>query len=190
MITFAVEQTNGDSMDKPSSDSHFKIMSLNLKFRDLFLPRKNILKELDIKPGFYILDYGCGPGSYTAVAAQLVGETGKVYALDIHLLAIQKVKSMAKKKGLTNIETILSDCATGLKDESIDIVFLYDVMHGLSELDAVLKELYRVLKPSGVLSSNDHHLEEDQIISKITNAGLFRFLRKGKRTYNFSKVNP
>jgi ubiquinone/menaquinone biosynthesis C-methylase UbiE len=189
MTTSAVEQTNEDSMDKPSSDSHFKIMSLNLKFRDLFLPRKNILKELDIKPGFNILDYGCGPGSYTTVAAQLVGETGKVYALDIHPLAIQKVKNLAKRKGLTNIETIQSDCATGLKDESIDIVFLYDVIHGLSELDAVLKELYRVLKPSGILSSNDHHFEENEIISKITNAGLFRFLRKGKRTYNFSKVN-
>jgi len=51
-------------MDKTMSNLHFKFMSFGYKFRDFFLPRMNILKEEEIKPGFHVLDYGCGPGGY------------------------------------------------------------------------------------------------------------------------------
>ena len=147
------------------------------------------MAEVGIKPGFSILDYGCGPGSYAVVATQLVGKSGKVYALDIHPLAVQQVQNTASKNRLTNIETILSDCATGLPDNSVDVVLLYDTLHDLSEPDKVLAELHRVLKPSGILSFNDYHLEESEIISKITDKGLFRLLREGKRVYNFQKIH-
>ena len=76
-------------MDNPISNIHFRLMSLSFKFRDLFLLPGNILEEVDIKTGFHILDYGCGPGSYSLAASKLVGETGKVYALDNHPLAVQ-----------------------------------------------------------------------------------------------------
>lgn len=176
-------------MNKPVSNFDFKLMSLQFKLRDFLLPREKILQEVGIKPGFYILDYGCGPGSYTIPAAQLVGKSGKVYALDIHPLAVQRVQSIVAKRSLTNIETILSDCATGLPDKSIDVVLLYDTFHDLIEPDKVLAELHRVLKPEGILSFNDHHMkEEDEIISKITGKGLFTLLRKGEKVYNFSKI--
>jgi len=176
-------------MDKPMRNLDFRFMSLSFIFRDIFLPRKNILAEVGINPGFSILDYGCGSGSYTIPAAQLVGESGKVYSLDIHPLAVQQVQKVVAKKRLTNIETILSDCATALPDESIDVVLLYDTLHNLSEPDKVLAELHRVVKPSGILSVNDHHLKEQEIITKITGKGFFRLLRKGKRVYNFQKVH-
>jgi len=175
-------------MDKPTSNFHFQFMSLGYKFRDLRLPRKNILRELGIKPGFHVLDYGCGPGSYIIPLAEFVGESGKVYALDIHPLAIQKVQNIASKKQLANVETILSDCQTGLPDNSLDVVVLYDVFHHLSDPDAVLKELHRVLKPDGILSFSDHHMKENEIVSQVTNSGLFRLLKKGRRTYSFLKV--
>jgi ubiquinone/menaquinone biosynthesis C-methylase UbiE len=176
-------------MDKPMSNLGFRLMSLGFKFRDFFLPRKNTLTEVDIKPAFNILDYGCGPGSYTTVAARLVGSSGKVYALDIHPLAIQQVQKIAARKRLTNIITILSDCATGLPDESIDVVLLYDTLHNLGEPDKILTELHRVLKPDGVLSFNDHHLkEENEVIARLTSKGLFKLTGKGKRVHNFLKV--
>ncbi len=53
-----------------------------------------------IKPGTHVLDYGCGPGNYTIVAAELVGPSGKVYAVDIHPLAIREVQNKADIKGL------------------------------------------------------------------------------------------
>jgi ubiquinone/menaquinone biosynthesis C-methylase UbiE len=174
-------------MDKAESNLGFKLMAFGYRFRDLRLPRMNILKEVGIKPGFHVLDYGCGPGSYIVPLAELVGESGKVYALDIHPLAIRKVQGIASKEQLANVETILSDCQTGLPDNSLDVVLLYDIFHHLSDPDVVLKELHRVLKPDGILSFSDHHLKENEIVSEVTNSGLFRLARKGQRTYSFSK---
>lgn len=174
-------------MDRSMSDFHFRGMSLFFKFRDLFLPRKDVLKEAGIAPGVCVLDYGCGSGSYLMPLAELVGKSGKIYALDIHSLAIQKVQKITSKKQLKNVETIRSDCKTGLPDSSVDAVLLYDTLHHLSDPDGVLKELHRVLKPKGILSFSDHHMEEDEILSKVTSGGLFKLLRKGKKTYSFSK---
>jgi ubiquinone/menaquinone biosynthesis C-methylase UbiE len=174
-------------MDKPMSNFDFKFMSVGYKFRDFFLPRLNILKEVGIKPGFHVLDYGCGPGSYIVPLAKLVGESGKVYALDIHPLAIQKVQDIASKKQLANVETILSDCQTGLPDISVDAVLLYDAFHHLSDPNVVLKELHRVLKPDGILSFGDHHMKEKEIVADAINARLFRLLKKGQKTYTFLK---
>jgi len=175
-------------MDKPKSNLDFRLMSLTYKFRDLFSPRIDILQEVGIRPGFHVLDYGCGPGSYTIPLAQLVGNSGKIFALDIHPLAIQMVQRIAAKKRLPNVETICSGGKTGLADESIDVALLYDIIHDLSKPDEVLAELRRVLKPDGILSSHDHHLKETEIISKTAVTGCFRLLGKGKRVYNFVKV--
>ena len=174
-------------MDKPMSNFNFQFMSVGYKFRDFFLPRLNILKEVGIKPGFNVLDFGCGPGSYIAPLAKLVGESGKIYALDIHPLAIQKVKDIALKRQLANVETILSDCQTGLPVDSLDVVLLYDAFHHLSDPDVVLTELHRVLKPDGILSFGDHHMKEKEIVAEAINDRLFRLLRKGQRTYTFLK---
>jgi ubiquinone/menaquinone biosynthesis C-methylase UbiE len=169
------------------SNFDFQFMSVGYKFRDLRLPRINILKEVGIGPGFHVLDYGCGPGSYIVPLAELVGKSGKIYALDIHPLAIRKVKDIASKKQLANVETILSDCQTGLPDNSLDVVLLYDIFHHLRDRDKVLKELHRVLKPDGVLSFSDHHMKEDEIVSAVTSSGFFGLSRKGQRTYSFLK---
>ncbi|GAH48110.1 unnamed protein product [marine sediment metagenome] len=174
-------------MDKPMSNFHFRFMSFGYKFRDFFLPRKNVSKEVGIKAGFHVLDYGCGPGGYIVAAAELAGRLGKVYALDIHPLAIQRVQNIVSKKKLTNLETICSDCKTGLPDNSVDVVLLYDTFHDLSDPYGVLEELHRVLKPNGILSFSDHHMKENEIVSKVTDGGLFRLSRKGKRTYSFLK---
>jgi len=149
------------------------------------LPPMNILKEVGIKSGFHVLDYGCGPGSYIAPLAELVGKSGKIYALDIHPLAIQAVQGIASRKQLTNVETICSDCKTELPDNSVDVVLFYDTFHTLGDPDRVLEELRRVLRPNGILSFSDHHMKEDEIVSRLTNRGLFRLARKGSRTYTF-----
>ena len=121
-------------------------MSFIFKFRDLLVPPEQTLKEIEIKQGYKILDYGCGPGSYTLAAAKLVGSSGKVYAADVHPLAIKKVFRKASRKAYTNVETIQTCCETGLDDESIDVALLFDILHGLSEPESILKELHRVLK--------------------------------------------
>ncbi len=170
------------------SNFHFRFMSLAYKFRDYFKPREDVLREVGIGPGSRILDYGCGPGSYTIIAAELAGPAGKVYALDIHPLALQTVRDVASKRGLANIETIQSDCATGLENGSIDVVLLFDIFHGLGDPNEVLGELHRVLRSEGILSVSDHHLKEHEIISRVTKTGLFKLSRKGKITLSFLKA--
>ena len=176
-------------MDKPASNLEFRFMSLGFLFRDFRLRRLDILKEVGVQPGFRVLDFGCGPGSYVAATSKLVGQSGKVYALDIHPLAVRRVASMASKKGFANVETVLSDCSTGLPDGSIDVVLLYDTFHGLSQPAKVLQELHRVLKPDGILSFSDHHLKEMKILARVTEGGLFKLEGRGRRTYRFSKAN-
>jgi len=84
---------------------------------------------------------------------------------------------------LENIETILSNYRIRLLNNSIDIVLLYYKFHDLDNPNEVLKELHRVLKPNGILSFSDHHMKENEIVAKITSGGLFRILRKCKRTF-------
>lgn len=64
-------------MDKPMSSVGFKLMTLIFRIRDFVRPRMDLLKEAGIEPGFCVLDYGCGPGSYIAPLAQLVGTLAK-----------------------------------------------------------------------------------------------------------------
>ena len=174
-------------MDKPIPDIMFKGMSFFFKIRDFISPRKDVLEEVGIKPGFHVLDFGCGPGSYSVIAAELVGASGKVYALDIHPLSSQKIREAAARKNLTNIKTICSGCATGLEDGSVDAALLYDTFHMLSNKQAVLNEIHRTLKPEGILSFSDHHMKEDKILPGVTNGGLFKLSVKGKKTYTFLK---
>jgi ubiquinone/menaquinone biosynthesis C-methylase UbiE len=175
-------------LPKLVSNFHFKMMALLYKFRDLLHPRKRILKEVGIQQGFHVLDYGCGPGSYLTSLAELVGKSGKIYALDVHPLAIQMVQKAASQKRLENVETILSDCKTGLSNGSVDVILLYDTFHDLSSPEGVLEELHRILKPNGILSFSDHHMKENEIVSRVTKGRLFKMLRKDKRTYSFLKV--
>jgi ubiquinone/menaquinone biosynthesis C-methylase UbiE len=165
----------------------FGLTCLWFKLRDLLSPPESILSEAGIKPGFQVLDYGCGPGSYSVAAAQLVGPSGKVYAADVNPLALQRVQRVALRQGLNNIETIRTDRATGLGDGTIDVVLLYDAYHDLQDPDGVLEELHRVLKPNSVLSFSDHHMEEGEILARTTTAGLFRLTSRGGKTYRFSK---
>jgi ubiquinone/menaquinone biosynthesis C-methylase UbiE len=173
---------------KQQTGRSFKVMSLMFKMRDIIRPRKNVLKDAGIQPGFRVLDFGCGPGGYLLPLARLIGKSGRIYALDLNPQAIRAVEAIAAGKNLNNIETITSDGATGLPDGSLDIVLLYDVFHHLKNPDDILKELHRVLKPEGFLSMNDHHLQEAEIIAGITGSGYFKLSRKGKKVYNFSKV--
>ena len=152
------------------SDISFYFMSFFFKFRDFFSSPIKILEKIGIRSGWNILDYGAGSGSYSIPAAQLVGPTGKVYAADIHTLAISQIQKKALMKGLKNIHSILTDCNTQLPDASIDVVLLFYVLHDFKNPDAILKELNRVLKPGGLLSIIDHKFDKDKVVSVIVNA--------------------
>jgi ubiquinone/menaquinone biosynthesis C-methylase UbiE len=166
----------------------YEIMCFFYKVRDSFHSPLNKLKEASINPGYNILDFGCGPGSYSIDASKMVGRTGRIYSLDSHPLAINRVKRTAAEQGLDNIETIKSDCKTGLPDGSMDVVLLYDVYHDLYNRSSVLEELHRILKAKGTLSFSDHHMRKEDILSELTVGDLFRLKKEHKKTYSFEKI--
>jgi ubiquinone/menaquinone biosynthesis C-methylase UbiE len=174
--------------EKPQSDLDFKIMAFCFLVRDRFKDPMKKLEKAGIMTGNYILDYGCGPGSYSIAAAKVVGSSGKIYAADIHPLAIKKVSKKAAKHSLANIETILTDCNTGLENNSIDNVICFDTLHALGDLYENLKEFHRVLKPNGILSVDDHHSDDEELLSKIQENDLFKFLEKREKIFNFIKI--
>lgn len=167
----------------------FGSMGILARMRDLLMPPAEIIKDAGVVPGCVVLDFGCGDWSCSIAAAEAVGATGKVYALDIHPDACAEVKRRAEKKCLENIETIQSSCATGLSDKCVDIVFMHEVLHALGgSKQTVLKEIYRVLKDKGILSFSDHYMKKKEIMAILTGEGFFRLLKKGEDLYKFAKV--
>jgi len=167
----------------------FGSMGILARMRDLLMPPAEIIKDAGVAPVNVVLDFGCGDWSCSIAAAEAVGAMGKVYALDIHPDACAEVRRRAKKKHLENIETIQSDCATGLRNKCVDIVFMHEVLHSLGEnKQAVLKEVYRVLKDNGILSFSDHYMKTKEIMAIVTGEGLFKLLKEGEDLYKFTKA--
>jgi len=152
-----------------------------------FKPEEEINK-LGLKEGQKILDYGCGIGSYTFPAAKIVGKKGKVYALDKQPLVIEKIEKRAKREGFSNIDTILSDRDTGLVDESIDVILLYGVLPEIEDKKSLLRELHRVLKPNGYLSTRFcFRIKKEELLEIIGRSNLFDLREQKGHILNFSK---
>ena len=167
----------------------YRLTSLILNARYRRDPPEKIIEPVGIAKGDIVLDYGCGPGKYTVAAARLVGEFGKIFALDIHPISARQVRRLRRKHCLANVETITSGGETGLADASVDVVLLYDIYHILKNPAMILEELHRVLNPGGFLSMSDHHMREPDILEGMQAGGLFKFDRKaGDIVYNFTRA--
>ena len=96
-----------------------------------------------------VADFGCGYGTFTIPAAKIIG--GKVYAFDIEPEMIKAVEQKSKAFSIVNVNAILRDFlseGSGLNDESVDFVFLFNILH-LENPERLLKESYRILKTGG-----------------------------------------
>ena len=132
------------------------------------------LREVGVRAGQVVLDFGCGQGAYTRPAARIVGARGTVYALDKNPSALDALARAATEEGLTNIRRLDTAGAMPLllDDTSVDVVLLYDVLHlvgsqgpgekanhsTVADRRGLLKEVHRVLKPAGLVSAHCPHL--------------------------------
>jgi ubiquinone/menaquinone biosynthesis C-methylase UbiE len=176
--------------DKPMPGIAFRAMSFYFALRHRLEDVTKPLKKAGITEGQIILDFGCGPGHYAIAAAKMVGQSGRVYALDIHPLAARSVEKKAAKDSLTNIKTILSKRDTGLPDQSIDTVLVYDTIHMIKDKQALTKELHRVLKPDGLLSVIAEHVKVDDIIKMLEQDGLFSLRDRQGNLINLKRLTP
>ncbi|MDJ0763004.1 MAG: methyltransferase domain-containing protein [Myxococcota bacterium] len=152
----------------------FQAMSGVMKLMDLFGKHssKNF-QTLGLKPGQVVIDYGCGPGRYIKDASHVVGESGKVIAVDIHPLAIKKVQSIIDKYKLSNVEVSLAKgYASELPSETADVVYALDMFHMVERPVEFLLELCRLIKKDGILIIEDGHQSRSETIQKINKPGL------------------
>jgi len=113
-----------------------------------------ILEKAKINEGFRIGDLGCGRGGhFTFLSAERVGKKGLVYAVDIMKNNLAIITKEAKELNLPQIMPIWSDIetygATKIDKESLDVVFLVNILHESSKPLDIIKESLRLLKKSG-----------------------------------------
>jgi ubiquinone/menaquinone biosynthesis C-methylase UbiE len=176
----------------PVSDRvHFWMISLiHWHLFKLFVNPYEVLGKAGLGQGQRVLEIGCGPGFFTTAASRIVGEKGRVYALDMNPAAIEDVQHKIEERGLTNVETILADASkTGLPDQSIDVAFLFGVIHALDDVNAVMREMHRVLKKRGILTVKEsRRRSEKQPLRVVTDNNLFLLKEKTDNLFKFSKI--
>ena len=115
-------------------------------------PTKNI-DQCGIQAGMEISDFGAGSGFYTIAAAKALMSTGRVYAVDAQKDLLTKLKNNAVREGLYNVEVIWGDIeknnGTKLRGETIDLVFICNVLFQVGDKAGVIAEIKRILKPAG-----------------------------------------
>jgi SAM-dependent methyltransferase len=135
-----------------------------------------VLRTIGIKSGDNVLDYGCGPGLFAIPCARVVGECGIVYALDVRDKTLKRVEESAVSSRLSNIKTLLQNpekITIPLQDNSLDAVYIFDVMHDIKDKQGLLKETHRVLKMAGFLSIFPMHWGDEPLLKLVNDLDLF-----------------
>ena len=177
----------GSEMDR-MPDWAFKIMAFMFKIGDLVKPPDKRLDPFKIGKGQTVIDYGCGTGRYLKQASELTGETGKVYAVDIHPLAVESVKMMIRKYNLKNVYPILTDGKTiGITALSADVVYALDMFHMVKDTRGFLAELHRITKAEGMLYLEDGHQPRVLAKKKVIDSGFWEIMEE---TSSYLKCHP
>ena len=120
--------------------------------REAFDFREEIATAIGLAPGQSVADVGAGTGLFTPLLAELVGEDGRVYAVDIVPKFIEHIEDKAAERGLRQVTAILgTDSSTNLEPASVDVVFVCDTYHHFEDYNAMLASIRTALKPGGKL---------------------------------------
>lgn len=124
-----------------------KILS---KVGDLSFRRRilTLLDYLDVQSSDKVLDAGCGEGFYVMLLDQLYG--CQVVGLDNDPEILERAKKWVGEKG--NVQFIVGDVTNlPFESESFDKIILSEVLEHVPDDRQALSEMYRVLKPNGIL---------------------------------------
>jgi len=106
--------------------------------------------------GERVLDLGSGAGTDSLIAAQMVGESGRVTGVDMTPAMLAKARAAAAEMGAANVEFVEAEAEQlPFADETFDVVVSNGVIDLIPDKEAVFSELYRVLAPSGRLQIAD-----------------------------------
>lgn len=142
-----------------------------------------VIDTLNIQKGWFIGDLGAGGGYYTLRFAEETGKNGKVFAADINEDFLKGIKKDAESKGLNNVDTILAaENDSRFPDNALDLIFIRNTFHHLTQRDKYMKRLAKKLKANGKVviidykrnmsSYHGHDVTHDEVLSAIRNSGL------------------
>lgn len=140
-----------------------QLFSQNLDFTKNkgFLNPKKVLVYLGIKAGMKVADFGCGSGYFPIALSKVVGESGKITAIDILESVLDLVMARAKNDKLFNVSVVRANLeiygSSKLADNSEDLVLLVNILHQSGKKDEILKEAKRIIVPGGQIAVIDYH---------------------------------
>ncbi|NLB55212.1 MAG: class I SAM-dependent methyltransferase [Lentisphaerae bacterium] len=123
------------------------------------------LFRLGIRSNDTVVDFGCGQGAYSIPASLLVGEEGRVFAVDRNPNILSKLKRAADRTGAKSITTLIGqdELIAKLNGSVCDFLLVFDVLHffDVPERVALYDMARRILKPDGFLLIHPKHLKDD-----------------------------
>jgi ubiquinone/menaquinone biosynthesis C-methylase UbiE len=145
----------------PAFLGHFLDSDLRRKIQ----PPAQIIQRSGIKPGQRVLEIGCGSGAYTTFIARAVGQDGVVEALDIQpamLAQLKKKLTLPENEDLKNINLHeASAYELPFEDQSLDLTYIITVLAEIPDQGRALAEIYRVLRPGGILAVSEFFPDPD-----------------------------
>ena len=121
-----------------------------------FLRPDHIVDSFGLKPGDMAADFGCGAGFFVIPLARAVGSGGRVFAIDIQKEALSALRTRAATAHLLNIDYVWADlelpAGSHLKDQSVALVLIANILFQASDKEQVIREGGRVLRPGGKLA--------------------------------------
>jgi len=119
-----------------------------------FLDPEEVLDELILRSDMTAAEFGCGSGGFAIPLAKRL-EDGLVYGIDILAEPLSALKSRCLLENVTNVRAILSDLegarGSTLHEESVDLVFIPNVLFQIENKDAIIKEAQKILRRQGRL---------------------------------------
>lgn len=149
-----------------------------------FLNPSEALGHLRLHEGMKVADLGAGSGFFTRAAARIVGETGVVWAVDVHRDLLPRLKNLAHAEGLNNVEVIHGDIehmgGSHLPAEQFDACILANILFAAHNKHAAIAEVKRILKNGGralvidwSASFSGMGPHKDHVVTARTARGMF-----------------
>ncbi len=132
-------------------DRRFPSFLMDNFIRRLIFPPEKFVSQF-VSEGKVVADLGCGPGYFTLPLAKIVGQRGKVYAVDFDAKQIERVKEKAASKGYEEtIEAHSSSAAEVgfIPDKGVDFVFAGGLLCCMLDHAGAIREIKRILKEDG-----------------------------------------